>query len=146
MPERNPEDAMRLTMTGAALLLAVWTAAAPASASNTPLTGREVVGRWMLQFPPSERPGVTVKGRPEMPLTVAARGSALACTVGDEAANCAIRNGALLVTWTQSGVAMTFTMSGRTREGFSGNARIRARMLPFSADAGPVNMARAPAS
>ena len=136
---------MRLTMTGAALFLAVGTAAAAASPWNTPLIGREVVGSWMLQFPPSERRGVTVTGRPEMPLTVAARGAALACTVGDEAANCAIRDGALVVTWTQSGAAMTFTMSGRTREGFSGNARIRARMLPFSADVGPVNMVRAPA-
>lgn len=136
---------MRLKITGAALLLAVWAGAATAAAANTPLTGREVVGIWMLQFPPSERRGVTVTGRPEMPLTVAARGAALACTVGDEAANCAIRNGALVVTWTQSGVAMTFTMNGRTRAGFSGNARIRARMLPFSADVGPVNMVRAPA-
>lgn len=135
---------MRLKMTGAALLLAVWMAA-PALARSTPLTGREVVGAWMLQFPPSERPGVTVTGRPEMPLNVAARGPALACTVGDEAANCAIRNGTLVITWTQSGAAMTFTMDSRTREGFSGNARIRARMLPFSADVGPVNMVRAPA-
>lgn len=136
---------MRPTMPGAALFLAVWMAAAPASAGNSPLTGREVVGNWILQFLPSERRGVTVTGRPEMPLVVAARGAALACTIDDEAANCAIRDGALVVTWTQSGAAMTFTMGGRTREGFSGNARIRARMLPFSADVGPVNMVRAPA-
>jgi hypothetical protein len=136
---------MRLTTAGAALLLAVWTAAATASARDTPLTAREVTGGWMLQFPPSERPGVTVTGRPEMPLTVAARGATLACILGDEAARCAIRNGALVVTWTQPGVAMTFTINVRTREGFSGNARIRARMTPFSADAGPVNMVRAPA-
>ena len=137
---------MRLKMTGAALLLAVWMAAAPVLAWSTPLTGREVVGRWVLQFRPSEGRGVavTVTGRPEMPLTVAARGTALACTVGDEAANCAIRNGALVVTSTQSGAAMTFTMDRRSREGFSGNARIRARMLPFSADVGTVNMVRAP--
>lgn len=136
---------MRRIVVGAAVLVAFSTAAAPVSARSTPLTGREVVGRWVLQFPPSEQPGVTVTGRPEMPLTVAPRGAALACTIEDEAARCAIRNGALVVTWTQSGVTMTFTMSGRTREGFSGNARIRARMLPFSADAGPVNMVRAPA-
>jgi hypothetical protein len=136
---------MRRSMTGVAVLLAIATTA-PASALTTPLTGRDVIGRWVLQFPPSQRPGVTVTGRPEMPLSVAARGAGLACTVGDEASTCAIRNGALVVTWTQSGVAMTFTMAERTREGFSGNARIRARMLPFSADAGPVNMVRAPAS
>ncbi|MFN3930204.1 MAG: hypothetical protein ACK4JY_00520 [Brevundimonas sp.] len=136
---------MRLTMTGAALVLAISTAAATASARDTPLTGRDVIGSWFLRFPPSERQGVTVIGRPEMPLVVAARGAALACTLDDEAANCAIRDGALVVTWTQSGAAMTFTMSRRTREGFSGNTRIRARMLPFSADAGPVDMVRAPA-
>ncbi len=136
---------MRLTITGAVLVLAVWTPAAMAPARDTPLTSREVTGSWMLQFPPSERRGVTVTGRPEMPLTVAARGASLACVLGDEAARCAIRNGALVVTWTQPGVAMTFTIGVRTREGFSGNARIRARMTPFSADAGPVNMVRAPA-
>lgn len=135
---------MRLTMAGVALLLAVCASAAPASAGNTPLTGREVLGRWTLHFIPTERRSVTVTGRPEMPLAVRARGAALACTVGDEAANCAIRNGSLVVTWAQSGAALTFTMSERTREGFSGNARIRARMLPFSADVGPVNMVRAP--
>ena len=143
-PEAVRRRTMRLTMTGVILALAVWTAAAAASARDTPLTGREVVGSWMLQFPPSERRGVTVTGRPEMPLTVAARGATLACILGDEAARCAIRNGALVVTWAQPGVAMTFTISERTREGFSGNARIRARMTPFSADAGPVNLVRAP--
>lgn len=136
---------MRLTMTGAAaLLLAAWTAAVPASAQNAPLAGREVVGSWRLQFTPNERRNVTVTGRPEMSLTVAARGGALACAIDEEAAGCAIRNGALVVTWTQSGAAMTFTMSRRTRDGFSGNARIRARLLPFSADVGPVAMVRAP--
>lgn len=139
---------MRLMITGAVVLFAVWTAAVPASSQNAPLTGRDVVGSWKLQFVPTERRGVTVRstnGPPEMLLAVAARDRGLACMVEDEAADCAIRNGALVVTWVQSKAAMTFRIAGRTRDGFSGTARMRARLLPFSVDIGAVNMVRATA-
>lgn len=140
---------MRLKMTGAAvLLLAALITAAPAAAQTTPLTAREVVGSWVLRFMPNERRRVTVRPnggeRPEMRLTVAPRGAALACAIGDEPAACAIRNGAFVVTWNPSGSAMIFTMSGRASDGFSGNARVRAPLLPVSGDVGPVAMVRAP--
>jgi hypothetical protein len=135
----------RTTIGAAALLLVTWAAAVPASAQNGPLTSREVVGTWLLHFLPSERRSVTVRGRPEMSLTVAARGGALACILDDEPVVCAIRNGALVFTWRPSGAAMTFTMSGRTRDGLSGNARVRAPLLPVSSDVGPVAMVRAAA-
>jgi hypothetical protein len=136
---------MRLTMTAAAaLLLAAGTAAVSASAQGGPLTARDVAGSWVLRIMPSERRGVTVRGRPETALTVAARGGALVCTLDGEPANCAIRDGAFAVAQTHPDAVMTFTMSGRIRDGFSGSARIRVRRMPFSGDIGPVNMVRAP--
>lgn len=137
---------MRITMTGTAILLTVLMVG-PSLAQDRPLTSGEVSGRWVLRFLPSDRPGVTIRtegGRPpEMALSVTPRGRALSCVLDVEPADCAIRNGVLTVTWTRSSSAMTFRITDRAGDGFSGSARMRVRPMPVSAGIGPVIMVRA---
>jgi hypothetical protein len=134
---------------GIGLLLAV-AAAGPACARQSgQITGGDVVGKWTLRITPAERRGfgVTIQsrdgGRPDLPLTVAARpGGGLNCGVGSEPADCVIRDGKFVITSARSEGRMTFTLTNHAPGGYAGTARMSARMLPFAADIGTVNMIR----
>lgn len=120
--------------------------------SATPITNRDVVGEWTLAVTPAERRGFSITfesadGGPfELPLTITAgTGGPLTCALRSDPAECRIEDGELVVVMpTRSGGArMTFTLTDRTRAGFSGAARVRVRLLPmFGGNVGSVNMAR----
>lgn len=118
--------------------------------SATPITSRDVVGDWQLLITPAERQelSITFESRDggqqlDFPLTIAAQPNGrLACVVRGDPAECRIRDGRLIVVSAGGGVRMTFTLSDRTRGGFSGVASMRLRMLPIGGHIGSVNMAR----
>lgn len=95
----------------------------------------EVLGNWTLKLTPAENANVTIKtenGRMEMPVVVTARGaSGLTCSVDGEAADCRLNRGALVITLRLDDARMTYTLNGRRNGGFTGNARISYRLLPF---------------
>jgi hypothetical protein len=119
--------------------------------SATPITNREVVGEWTLAITPAERRGFSVSvesrdgGQPDLPLTITAQtGGPLTCVLRGDPAECRIEDGELVVVMpTRSGGArMTFTLADRTREGFSGAASVRIRLLPLGGHVGSVSMVR----
>ena len=120
-----------------------------AFAQAAPITGREVIGDWLLAITPAERQGlrITVEsqdgGELDFPLTVRARADGgLACVARARPAECRIEDGDLVVILGSGsgGARMTFTLADRTREGFSGTARLRLRLLPIGGHIGSVAM------
>lgn len=132
---------------GAAALLAAVCLGGPAWA-QAPLTSQEVVGDWRLAVTPAERQDVSITfkardggQRLDFPLTVAAQANGrLACVLDGEPADCRIRDGKLVVVMAQDGFRMTFTLTDRTRGGFSGAASMRLRLLPIGGPIGAVTM------
>lgn len=138
-----------LRTVGMAFFLSVAIGAA-ALAQNAPITHRDVVGEWTLAMTPAERSDLTITFKAkdgeqqlDFPLTITAQANArLACVVRGDPAECRIRDGRLVVVTGGNGVRMTFTMTDRTRGGFSGEASIRLRLLPIGGQIGSVIMAR----
>ena len=118
---------------GVAVLLSACMAAGAANAQA--LQRAEVLGNWTLRMTPTEGANITVKadsGRVEMPVIVSSRGaSAIVCVVDGEAADCRLNRGALVITLRLDDARMTYTLNGRRTGGFTGNARISHRLLPF---------------
>lgn len=118
---------------GAAVLLATLMTAGAAQAQA--LQQAEVLGNWTLRLTPAEDGNVTVRtrnGRLEMPVAVTARGaSGVACVVDGEAADCRLNRGGLVITLRMDDARMIYTLNGRRSGGFTGEARISYRMLPF---------------
>lgn len=116
---------------GLAAALAASLAASAASARA--LQRQEVLGNWTLRMTPSE--GVTVKmdgGRMEMPVVVSARGgSAIACVVDGEAADCRLNRGRLVITVRIDDARMVHTLNRRGSGGFTGETRMNLPGLPF---------------
>lgn len=139
----------RLRSMGAGLVIGWVVGVSPAVA--TPIAGGEVIGDWTLTITATERRGMNVSvegadgGRPDLPLSIRSRaGGGIACVLRGEPTECRIDDGALVIVMpTRSGGArMTFTLSGRTPQGFIGTARVRVRLLPFGGDIGTVAMVR----
>lgn len=124
---------VRYRQLGLAAALATCLAAGAAHAQA--LQRGEVLGNWTLRMTPAEDGSVTIKtdnGRLEMPVVVTARGgSAIACVVDDEPADCRLNRGALVMTLRMDDARMTYTLNGRRGGSFTGNARISYRLLPF---------------
>lgn len=141
---------VRLKTAGAALFLASLMGGAALAQGAAPITSREVVGEWRLAITPAEREDVSITfkardggQRLDFPLTVAAQANGrLACVLDGEPAECRIRDGKLVVVMAQDGFRMIFTLTDRTRVGFSGAASMRVRLLPISGPIGAVTMAR----
>lgn len=131
---------------------ALWAAVCMGGAAwaQAPIASREVVGDWRLAVTPAERQdlNITFKARDggqklDFPLTVAAQANGrLTCVLDGEPAECRIRDGKLVVVMAQDGFRMTFTLTDRTRGGFSGAASMRVRLLPIGGPIGAVTMAR----
>lgn len=118
---------------GIAVLLSTCMAAGAAQAQA--LQRAEVLGDWTLRMTPAEGANITIKtdsGRMEMPLTVTPRGqSGIACVLDGAAADCQLRRGGLVVTVSADGGRMTYTLTSRRGAGFTGNARVSHRLIPF---------------
>jgi len=130
---------------GVAALLCACMAVGAAQAQA--LQRAEVLGTWTLRMTPAEGGNVTVKtdsGRVDMPVIVTNRGaSAIACVVDGEAADCRLNRGALVITLRIDDARMTYTLNGRRTGGFTGDARISYRLLPFgSMHLGAVDLTR----
>ena len=140
----------RLKAVGTVLLLTSLMGGAALAQGAAPITSREVVGEWRLAITPAEREDVSITfkardggQRLDFPLTVAAQANGrLACVLDGEPAECRIRDGKLVVVMAQDGFRMIFTLTDRTRVGFSGAASMRVRLLPISGPIGAVTMAR----
>lgn len=95
----------------------------------------EVLGNWTLKLTPAEDGNVTIStrnGQLETPVVITARGaSGIACVADGEAADCRLNRGALVITLRLDDARMTYTLNGRRNGGFTGNARISYRLLPF---------------
>ncbi len=131
---------MRIRSAARATLLAmVLLPGAGLAQSGSPITARDVTGQWVLRIEPAERRGfgVTIQsdsgGRPDLPLVITApTGQALTCSLGGDPAECRLIDGKLVITSAGSGGArMIFTLGDRSRGGFRGEARMRARLIPF---------------
>ena len=116
-----------------------------------PIANRDVVGEWTLAITPAERQGLSITveskdgGQPDLPLTITARTDGrLACAVSSRPAECRIEDDKLVVISASrsGGGRMTFTLTDRTRGGFSGTASVRVRLLPVGGHIGSVNMTR----
>ncbi|MFN7112433.1 MAG: hypothetical protein ACK4M2_12425 [Brevundimonas sp.] len=115
----------------------------------SPITSGEVAGDWMLKITPAERQDLSISfesksgNQLDFPLTVTPqpRGR-LSCVLDGDPANCRIRDGKLVVVMASGGVRMTFTLTGRSRGGFLGDASLRVRLLPIGGHIGAVTMAR----
>ena len=118
--------------------------------SAPPITNRDVAGEWRLVVTPARDQGrrITFKssdGREQLdlPLTVTAQPNGrLACVADGNPAECRIRDGDLVIISSEEGVRMTFTLTDRTRAGFSGTASLRVRLLPIGGPIGSVVMTR----
>ena len=114
-----------------------------------PITSGEVAGDWMLKITPAERQDLSISfesksgNQLDFPLTVTPqpRGR-LSCVLDGDPADCRIRDGKLVVVMASGGVRMTFTLTGRSRGGFQGDASLRVRLLPIGGHIGAVTMAR----
>lgn len=113
-----------------------------------PITSGEVAGDWMLKITPAERQDLNISFKSksgnqlDFPLTVTPqpRGR-LSCVLDGEPADCRIRDGKLVVVMASGGVRMTYTLTARTRAGFSGDVSLRVRLLPIGGHIGSVAMA-----
>ena len=120
----------------------------PAPGQSTPVTNGDVIGSWTLVITPAERQEIEINvemDADDLPLTVAGQPTGrLTCTLRGDPADCRIRNGELVVVMpTRSGGArMIFTITDRTRAGFSGAARVSVRFLPIGGHIGAVAMTR----
>jgi|688.fasta_scaffold1226706_1 hypothetical protein len=107
------------------------------TANAQALQRAEVLGNWTLRMTPAEggEAKITIRsdtGRLEMPVTVSQRGQAgIACVVDGEAADCRLRRGELVVAVRMDDARMTYTLTARRGAGFTGNARLSYRLLPF---------------
>lgn len=118
--------------------------------SAPPITNRDVAGEWRLVVMPARDQGrrITFKssdGREQLdfPLTVTAQPNGrLSCVADGSPAECRIRDGDLIIISSEEGVRMTFTLTDRTRAGFSGTASLRVRLLPIGGPIGSVVMTR----
>ena len=135
---------------GAAFLASAVLCGAALAQGAMSIANRDVVGDWTLRITPAERQDLKITfqsrdGGPfTLPLTITTQANGrLACVVGGDPAECRIRDGRLVVVSSSgSGVRMTFTLADRTREGFSGAASLRIRLLPIGGSVGAVTMAR----
>ena len=118
---------------GAAVVLSACMAAGAANAQAVQRS--EVLGNWTLRLTPAEDGNVTIStgnGRLEMPVAVTAQGpSGIACVADGEAADCRLNRGALVLTLRMDDARMIYTLGARRTGGFTGDARIRYRLLPF---------------
>ncbi|MBA4805448.1 MAG: hypothetical protein H2038_12435 [Brevundimonas sp.] len=114
----------------------------------SPINDREVVGAWILMITPAEREGLEINieiDDGDLPLTITGQGGGrIACVLRGAAAPCRIDRGRLVIGMpTGSGAArMTFTLTDRTRDGFSGAIRMSVRFLPIGGHIGAVTMTR----
>lgn len=139
---------MTIAMAWAACLVLT----SPAFAQNAgPVIPRDVTGQWRLVVTPAaEDQGRTItfksrdgRQRLEFPLIVTARPDGrLVCVADGHPADCRIRGGDFVVVSNEGGVRMTFTLTGRTRGGFSGSASLRVPLLPIGGPIGSVTMDR----
>jgi len=141
----------KLQTTLATFLVSAAIGGAAFAQTATPITNSDVVGEWTLAITPDERQelSITVEsrdgGQSDLTLRVTARtGGQLACAVSDRPAECRMEDGNLVVISASrsGGARMTFTLTDRTRGGFSGTARLRVRLLPVGGHSGSVNMTR----
>ena len=116
-----------------------------------PISGRVVTGDWSLTITPAERDDLAISvqsadgGPTDFPLTITARPDGrLNCVVKDRPARCRIERGRLIVASPSpsGGATMTFTLTDRTRGGFTGAARLSVRFLPIGGHIGAVAMTR----
>ena len=116
-----------------------------------PISGREVTGDWSLTLTPAEREDLAISiqsadgGPTDFPLTITARPDGrLNCVVRDRPTRCRIERGRLIVASPSpsGGATMTFTLTDRTRGGFTGAARLSVRFLPIGGHIGAVAMTR----
>jgi hypothetical protein len=147
----NSEFVMaKLQAVGSAFLL--WSAIGGAAFAQgtAPISPPDVVGEWTLMITPAERQDLSIKfqskdGRQQLdfPLTISTQANGrLTCVLSGDPAECRIRDGKLVVVSAGNGVRMTYTLTDRTRAGFSGGASLRVRLLPIGGHIGAVTMAR----
>ena len=123
---------------------------AASAQSAAPIVNRDVVGDWELLITPAEdqERRITFRARDgrrqlDFPLTISVQSDGrLACVISGDPAECRLRDGDLIIVSTNGGVRMTFTLTDRTREGFSGTAGLRVRLLPIGGPIGSVRMTR----
>lgn len=135
---------------GTAVLLSLAIGATAFAQSAPPIANSDVIGEWRLAVTPVERQDlrITFKSRDgdqklDFPLTITGQaGGPLACVIDGDPGQCRIRDGKLTVVMAGGGPRMTFTLTDRTRGGFSGSASIRVRMLPIGGQIGSVTMVR----
>lgn len=141
---------VRLRTIGAAVLASGALGGEALAQTGAPITNRDVLGEWTLTLTPAERRGMSITfesadgGPVELPLSITGPADGpLRCAVRGDPASCRVREGKLVVDLsTQSGGArMTFTLTDRTRGGFSGDASMRIRLLPIGGRIGLVDMA-----
>lgn len=139
---------MAKTIVAAVLVSAAMGGAAFAQ-DATSLSAREVVGDWTLAITPAERDDLAISvqsrdgGQPDLPLTITSRPNGrLDCVLRDDPADCRIRDGRLIVVMAGGGVRMTYTLTARNRDRFSGTASVRVRFLPIGGEIGTVSMTR----
>ena len=141
---------VKIQAVGTAFLLSLAIGGAALAQGATPINSAEVVGEWTLAITPAERQDmrITFKAkdgsqRLEFPLMIAAQPNGrLTCAVEGRHAECRIRDGGLVVISGDNGVRMTFTLTSRTRAGFSGGFGMSVRLLPIGGHIGAVNMTR----
>lgn len=142
----------KLRLVGTPLLLSFAMGGGAIAQGAMPINHREVVGEWTLAITPAQRQDMSItfkakdgSQRLEFPLAIASQANGrLICAVDGRPAECRIRDGGLVVVSGDSGVRMTFTLTDRTRAGFSGGVGMRVRLLPISGHIGSVNMTRRP--
>ena len=150
-----PEAVLELTMTKPPMVVMACAAyfavtGAAFAQSAIPITNSDVAGEWRLVVTPARDQGRRISfkssdGREQLdfPLTVTAQPNGrLSCVAAGNPAECRIRDGDLVVVSGGGGVRMTFTLTDRTRGGFSGTASLRVRLLPIGGPIGSVNMVR----
>lgn len=135
---------------GAAISIGLALGGAAVAQPATAINAREVMGNWTLAITPAQRRGLSISvessdgGRPDLTLEVSPRaGGGIICVVGGDPAECSVASNKLVITSVRSGASMTFSLTERVRGGFTGTARVKARLLPFgSTHIGTVSMTR----
>lgn len=139
----------RLTI-AASILLSTLIGPAALAQGAAPIANQDVVGNWTLVMTPVERQdmSVTFKARDgsqriSQSLTITAGPNGrLTCRIDADPAECRIRDGRLIIVAAVDSARMTYTLSDRTRGGFSGSAGMRLRLLPIGGQIGVVTMMR----